>query len=81
VLTGLTHEHDGPDTANLHHELVAELDGALVAAVQVGEVPDAPGHVVRGTLLSRYHPSSLSSSESSSMWSNVEEVNGGVESV
>jgi hypothetical protein len=49
VLVDLTHEHDGPDVADLHRRLVAELDEALDAAVQVSEVPDAPDHVVCGT--------------------------------
>jgi hypothetical protein len=49
VLTGLTHKHDGPDAADLNCELIAELDGVLDSVVQVGEVPDAPGHVVHGT--------------------------------
>jgi hypothetical protein len=33
VLAGLGHEHDGPDTTNLHRRLIAELDGALDATV------------------------------------------------
>jgi hypothetical protein len=87
VLAGLTHEHNRPNAADLHRGLITELDGAPDAAVQVEEVPDTPGHVVRGTA-SRYHPSSLSSSESSprkaracgsSMWSRTEEVSDGVE--
>jgi hypothetical protein len=48
VLVGLSHGHHRPDAADLHRGLIAELDGALNAMVQVGEVLDASGHVVRG---------------------------------
>jgi hypothetical protein len=48
VLASLGHEHDGPDAADLHRGLIVELDGALDAAVQVGKVPGASCHVVRG---------------------------------
>jgi hypothetical protein len=46
VLTGLGHEHDGPDAADLHCRLIIELDGALDVAVLVSKVPDASCHVV-----------------------------------
>jgi hypothetical protein len=48
VLTGLGHKHHGPDVADLHRGLVTEFDGAPDATIQVGEVPNAPGHVVCG---------------------------------
>jgi hypothetical protein len=51
VLAGLTHEHDGPDVVDLHRGLVVELYGAPNATVQVGEVPDASGHVVCGATI------------------------------
>jgi hypothetical protein len=49
VLAGLSHEHHGLDAVDLHRGLIAELDGAPGAAVQVIEVPNTPDHVVRGT--------------------------------
>jgi hypothetical protein len=48
VLTSLSHEHHRPDVTDLHHELIAELDGALNATVQVDEVLDTSGQVVCG---------------------------------
>jgi hypothetical protein len=51
VLVGFTHEHDGLNAIDLHRGLIAELDGALDAADQVGEVPNAPGHVVCGATI------------------------------
>jgi hypothetical protein len=51
VFAGLTHEHDGPDATNLHRGLVAKLDEAPNVAVQVGEVPNAPSHVVRDAVV------------------------------
>jgi phosphoribosylformylglycinamidine (FGAM) synthase-like enzyme len=49
MLAGLGHEHDGPDAADLHCGLVAELDEALGTTVQVGKVSDMSCHVVHGT--------------------------------
>jgi hypothetical protein len=49
VLASLGHEHNGPDAADLHRGLLVEFDEALDAVVQVGKVPDAFCHVVRGT--------------------------------
>jgi hypothetical protein len=51
VLAGLTHEHNRPNDVDLHRRLITELDGAPDAAVQVSEVPNTPGHVVRGTAI------------------------------
>jgi hypothetical protein len=48
VLTRLGHEHHGANTADLDRGLVAKLEGAADAAVQVGEVLNMAGHVVRG---------------------------------
>jgi hypothetical protein len=49
VLTGLGHEHNGPNATDLHRGLIAELDRALDATVQVDKVPDASYHVVHCT--------------------------------
>jgi hypothetical protein len=87
VLAILTHEHNGPDAADLQHGLIAKLDRVPDAVIQVSEVPDTPGHVVHGATIEVPH-SSLSSSEplpskpcarDSSMWSRAKEVSSGME--
>jgi hypothetical protein len=47
MLTGLCGEDDRADALDLHGGGVPELDGALNAGVELGELPP-PGHVVGG---------------------------------
>jgi hypothetical protein len=81
VFGGLTHKHNGTDAADLHYGLVAELDGAPDAAVQVGEVPDTPSHVVRGAAIelpSLEHVVIRAVTEES-LRARLDDVSGGVE--
>jgi hypothetical protein len=87
VLTDLGHEHDGLDAADLHRGLVADLTEPWTLRSRSAKCLTHPVMWCVASL-SRYHPSSLSSSEpsprkarvhGSSMWSRAEEVSGCVE--
>jgi hypothetical protein len=82
VLTGLSHEHNRPNAADLHGGLVAELDGARTLRSRSVKSPAHPIMWFMAPWL-RYHPSSLSSlrkiyAQGLSIWSRAKEVSDNV---